>query len=139
MILSGIIVSVSFFVGYLMMQRLRQSVLAVDSAQAFYASDSGVELELYRFSKGDLSEPCPVFSKPGVKVLTTISANGDLNTDPALGLEIRSTGCVGDNCAVSRSQMDTSQSLSKARCSDPAEPAGLCNLNPPVTHCKLNG
>lgn len=98
-----------------MVQRLKQSVLAADSAQAFYLSDSGVELELYRFTKGD-NRGCTALADNKNKVLTNIVINGDPTVDPALGWEIQSTGCVGEACRVSRSQMDTSQTLPKTRC-----------------------
>lgn len=134
LILSSIIISVSFFVGFLMMQRLRQTILAVDSAQAFYLSDTGVELELYRFAKGDRGRPCTRGLPSGEAIKTSVKTNGDFTQgDSSLGLEIHSTGCVGDNCKISRSQADTSRSLTKNFCNNlTAENAGLCDSHPPA-------
>lgn len=127
LVLSGIIISTSFFVGFLMVQRLKQAALAIDSAQAFYLSDSGVEFELYKmFKNNNYSMACPSNLPNGVEIDSSIEVSPDsFISDVNLGLVIKSTGHVKNvdrGYDVSRSQMDYSQNMPKnVLCGDPAE------------------
>lgn len=131
LVLSGIIVSVSFFVGYLTVQRLKQAIISVDSAQAFYLSDAGIEYELYRrnLEKGDFNSPCPDFNgklpaNSGFR--TSVTVNGDYNKDASVGLEIKSMGGISyddfsRSYKVSRSQKDNSYSILAGICAEKSQ------------------
>lgn len=127
LVLSGVIISTSFFVGYLMVQRLKQAVLTIDSAQAFYLADSGVEFELYKILKNNNNSfTCPRILSQDAEIDSSIEISSDSQLDDInLGLVIKSTGHIkniGRNYDVSRSQMDFSQSISSnILCGDPTE------------------
>lgn len=60
MMLSVLIIGTSILVfstigGYLMLQRLREASNIVDTTKAIFAADSGIECELYRYNKLDIS------------------------------------------------------------------------------------
>ena len=58
--LSVLIIGTSILVfstigGYLMLQRLREASNIIDTTKAIFAADSGIECELYRYNKLDIS------------------------------------------------------------------------------------
>lgn len=128
-VLSGIIASISFFVGYIMIQRLRQAIVTVDSAQAFYLADAGIEYELYRVVKEDSGLKCPrgLSNEENFETKVSISSESDPLNDPILGVVIKSSGHA---YKTTRSQQDFTQGILSARCSE--EP-NLCDKNNPRT------
>lgn len=121
MVLSGVIISVSLFVGYLMIQRLRQANIAIDSAQAFYLSDAGIEYELYRLdlakkNKENKDPNCPQNSSDLSYFTTRTTIEGDPKSNSVLGVVIKSTGYVGAaGKQTTRSQQDSSQGVDTSR------------------------
>jgi len=134
LVLSGIIISTSFFVGYLMVQRLKQAVLTIDSAQAFYLADSGIEFELYKvFKNNNNSIACPANLSQDAEIDSSVEISADSQSgDKNLGLVVKSTGHIKNvarDYDVSRSQMDFSQSISnKLLCDDLDYNPDICPL-----------
>lgn len=114
LVLSGIIISISFFVGYLTVKRLRQATLAVDSAQAFYLADSGIEYTLYNVLKNkNNNEKCPTgLANNTDKIETSVQIADTSNfTEHYYGFVIKTTGKVKEN--ISRSLKDASYGIKK--------------------------
>ncbi|MBI4993889.1 hypothetical protein HZC33_02975 [Candidatus Wolfebacteria bacterium] len=130
LILGAMITSAYLFVGYLATKKLRQSILVVDSAQAFYASDSGIEAELYRILKGGSLQCRFINENVGFKVSSCAEGFVENST---FGLVIKSTGQA---YKVTRSQKDFSQTISSSTKSMAGLP--FCSISSLIQSCPLN-
>lgn len=68
-VFSGIMIGTTVIAGTLMRNQIRQTVGVIQSNQALYAADSGLEWELYRFFVND-SASQPTITLPGVSFQT---------------------------------------------------------------------
>jgi len=77
LVLGGVILGASAIAGYLMMVKLRQATNVVNSTKAIFASDSGVECELYKYN---FLNP----QSPRVINCSALSFNGDVGVTTQL-------------------------------------------------------
>ncbi|KKU14567.1 MAG: hypothetical protein UX23_C0013G0006 [Parcubacteria group bacterium GW2011_GWB1_45_9] len=89
MVLSGIMVGTTVIAGTLIKNQIRQTVGVVQSNQAIYAADAGLEWELYRFFVNN-AEPKPSIGGASIQTCSPVGTR-------CAGFEskIRSIGTAG--------------------------------------------
>lgn len=95
MVLGSVMIGTTVIAGMLIKNQLRQSVGVIESNQALFAADAGLEWEMYRFFVNN-SAPQPTIMLPGVS-FQTCSPVGTVCPPPFATATIRSIGSSGQS------------------------------------------